>query len=268
MTDRGSIQGRGWLRAMVGTTCVLLIGALVVRAWQPQRTFGPSAEEAALRLPEPLQFLLGGANLRIAELDEHVAESRRDRWVAMREAVYALQDCPRFGAWLDTVDGLEFEQLSAELVRGSSEEALASLSLLVALSRRTEWDSGFLGGGEDAGRFGGLIAEWLNARADGSLEDALLYEPALSAVVIYGRAMRIAYQAPAFGRDDAAYDRARSTLERLVGISEQKRTNFGAAVQARYGRATSLLEGDGDFLLGFDQEARVSFKDLDGECEE
>ncbi|MCA8979602.1 MAG: hypothetical protein H6831_11230 [Planctomycetes bacterium] len=268
MTDRGSIQGRGWLRAMVGTTCVLLVAALGVRALQPQRVYGPSESEAALRLPEPLQFLLGGASLRVAELDEHVAESRRERWVKMRETVIDLDGCPRLGAWLDTAVGLEFEQLNAELVRGSSEEALAALTLLVALARRTEWDSGFLGGGEDAGRLGGLVAEWLIARSDGSLEDALLYEPALSAVVIYGRAMRTAYQAPTFGRDDAAYARARSTLERLVGITEQKRTNFGAAVQARYGRATSLLEGDGDFLLGFDQEARVSFKDLDGECEE
>lgn len=253
---------------MVGTTCVLLVAALGVRALQPKRVFGPSEAEAALRLPEPLQFLLGGASLRIAELDEHVAEARRARWVSMRETVVGLKGCPRLGEWLDTVDGLEFEQLGAELVRGSSEESLAALSLLVALARRTEWEPGFLGGGADAGRLGGLVAEWLIARADGSLDDALLYEPALSAVVIYSRAMRTAYQAPAFGRDDAAYDRARSTLERLIGIDEQKRTNFGAAVQARYGRATSLLEGEGDFLLGFDQEARVTFKDLDGECEE
>jgi hypothetical protein len=253
---------------MVGVTCVLLVAALGVRAWHPQRAFGPSAEEAALRLPEPLQFLLGGANLRIAELDEHVAESRRARWIEMRETILALQDCPRLSAWLDTASGLEYEQLCAELVRGSSEEALASLSLTIALARRTAWEPGFLGGGEDAGRLGALIAVWLHARAEGALDDALLYEPALSAVVIYGRAMRIAYQAPVLGRDDAAYERARSTLERLIGINDRQRTKFGAAVQARYGRATSLLESSGDMLLGFDQEARVSFKDLDGECAE
>ena len=268
MSDRGSINGRNWLHAMVGVTVVLLVAALWVRTWQPARAFGPSAEEAALRIPEPMQFLHGGAGLRIAELDEYVDETRRERWVRSRDLVLALQACPRLGSWLDSADGLEFEQLSAELVRGSSEEALAALSLLVALARRTEWGPGFLGGGEDADRLGGLIAEWLHARAEGSLDDALLYEPALSAVVLYGRAMRLAYQAPVLGRDDAAYERARSTMERLVGITERPRTNFGAALQARYGRATSLLSDEDDMLGGFEEEAGASFTGLDGECDE
>ncbi len=268
MTDRGSIAGRGWLRAMVGVTVALLAGALWVRAWEPARTFGPAADDAALSLPSPMQFLQRGGTLRLEELDEYVAESRRARWVRARDVVTNLQGCPRLGAWLDTASGLEFEQLSAELTRGNSEEALASLALLTTLARRTTWEPGFMGGGSDAGRLGGLYAAWLFERADASLEDPLLYEPALSAVVLYGRAMRTAYQAPTFGRDDAAYERARSTLERVVGITERGRTDFGAALQARYGRAVSLLESSDDLLVGFHEEAKVLFRDLDGECEE
>lgn len=251
---------------MVGATAVLVAAALVVRAIEPPRAYGPTPEEGGLTLPEPLQFLHGGASLRIDELDAFVDEERRARWVRTREAVLSIEGCPRLSAWLDEPEGLAFEQHLGQLVRGSPEEALGALALVVALARRTEWAPGFLGGGEDAARLGELVADWLRARAPGATDDPLLYEPALSAVVLYARAMRTAYRAPMIGRDDAAYERARSVLERLVGITQRSRTPFGVALAARYGRATDWLAREDDFLAGFDQEADAAFVGLDGGC--
>jgi len=146
--------------------------------------------------------------------------------------------------------------------------ALGGLCLIFELARRCDWETGTFGGSTDAEQLALHLAEWLRLRGDASPEDPILHEPALAAMVLYGRSMRYAYQAPVFGQKASALERARVFLRELTGAPQDRRTEFGTALQARFPRAMSLLNQEDDPLEGFEEEAGVLFPDLDGECDE
>ena len=261
-----SIGSTGRLLAVAeAATLVLLLVAVAVRGIEAPRPLPPEERDTPA-LVEPLQLLSAGSRARFQQFDVLVRDDLRGPFWKAANAVFELGGCPDLGAWLATPAGLEVEQMIARLRRGSSEEALAGLALIFQIARATEWEAGVFGGARDAERLGRLLSGWLRARGDGCAGDALLHEPALFAVVLYGRAMRKSYDAPLVGREDSALARARGFMAELAGAPEGRRTAFGKALQARFARATGMLADEKDPLRGFEDEARVLLPDLDGDC--
>lgn len=257
---------RLWVRGMVGGTLLLLVAGIAVRGIEAERALTPEERGEAPSVSEPMQLLGAGAQLRVAELDALVAEERRGEWVELRRALFELDGCPALVGWLDGPEGQRLERLHGELARGTSEEGLAALVLVFELARATEWSPGFFGRAQHAERLGALLAEWLRTRADASVDDPLLHDPATAATVLYARVMRSAYRAPMVGRNDAAHERARRFFDELCGLPGG-RSRFGRALQARFARATGMLAEDGDFLAGFEDEAAVLFPAITGSCD-
>ncbi len=260
-------HGRAQVVALMGVTCALLVAAVVVRGIPGARPAAPEDKpDGPEALGEPMQFLSSGASRRMRELAPRIDPARSADWNATWRLPFELQGCPRLMEWLNGPDGLRMERLIGELRRGSRDESLAALALLVQLARSTDWAPGLMAHTEHAERLGGLLQDWLRVWAPKSAEDAQLLEPALAAALLYGRVMRMAYLAPTFGRADAPYDRARLFLDEISGARSGRRTAFGERLAARYPRAWTTLDQKSDFLSGSSEEARLLFPEIDGEC--
>lgn len=256
------------LRALALLTVLLLAAALWTRGIEARLPPVPTDEAGAgATIAAPMQLLSRGATRRADELEQALSPERREAWRRYAAPTLELRGCPRLRDFLDGGVGQGLERLLGDLRRGSREEALAALALVVHVARATGWSPGFLGDRpEDAERLGGLLEEWLRVWAPRAANDALLYEPALAAAMLYGRALRTAYDAPSFGRNRASYERARVFLETLTGAGASRRTDFGDALLARHQRAYRGLTGEDDFLRGFEEEARLLFPDVTGTC--
>ncbi len=254
---------------LVGAAAILIAGAVAVRLLPAPRVV--SAEEQQQegpRIVEPMQLLGRGAALRVAELDEWIAEERRPRFRAARDQVFHIRDCPESVAWLDGAEGQRVERLLGELRHGSREEALAALALVFQLARATEWDPGVLASipEANAARLAGLAADWLRAWGERGARDPLLAEPTRAAALLYGRLMYMAQHSRVIGTNTSAYERGLKTLSELVGLDSGRRTALGESLQSRHPEAMRKLALESDRLRGFDEEARTAFPDLDGEC--
>ncbi|HVS18147.1 MAG TPA: hypothetical protein VMT18_06065 [Planctomycetota bacterium] len=260
---RGDVR----LNLIAAVTCVLLVAAVAVRGIAGERPPQPEDEPRSPdALVEPLQFLARNGALRMRELGTRIDPARATEWAAMWRRPYELENCPAAAEWLGSPDGLRLERLLAELRRGSRDEALAALALTVQLARATDWDPGLLGRSQHAERIGGLLQDWLRVWGPRAAGDGELLEPTLAALLVYGRVMRTAYKAPAIGRADAPYERARAFLDDLTGARAARRTPLGERLAARHPRAWTTLVEKSDFLAGAAEESRALFPEIDGEC--
>src|SRR5688572_24436099 len=259
---RGSVT---WTAAAV-VVFVLLAAAVAVRAIRGEAPVAPQdrpREPDAIR--SPMQLLGRGAFLRMSELDPRVGAAHRDEWKAARRSVFELSECPPLSEWLDGPEGQRLERTLGELRRGTRDEALGALALVIELARRTEWDPGLLGRSQNAQRLAGLLQEWLRAWGERGAEDATLSEPTLAAVLAYAHAMQVAVKAPALGDDEAAYERATSFLSLLLVDAQGQPSALSRALRARHSEAIAEFESRSDVLAGLDAAAEQLFPELDGE---
>ena len=264
-----SSRGRLGFRALVVVGIASLAAALAVRAVPPARATTPKdVVEDAPRLAEPMQLLGSGAHLRAIELERWVSETRREEFKKVLRITFSIQDCPALLDWIEGPDGQFTERHLVALRGGTREDALAALVLIFHLARACAWTPGILARTQHAERLGGLLQDWLRTWAEPAARDPLLSEPALAAAIVYGRVMRIAWQAPLLTRNAAPYERATTFLAGLTGIaSGGHRTRFGEALAARYSRAATKLASKNDLLEGFEEEAEAAFPGLVGDCD-
>ena len=216
-----------------------------------------------------MQFLEAGGAVRADELTPYIGVDRTLAWQSSFGTVFTLGGCPDLHAWVQAPFGQDVVQLIGELRRGSSEEGLAALALIFQLARNARWAPGAFGG-EAAGaeQLGDLLEDWLRTWGEPAATDPLLYEPALAAGVLYGRALHTAWGAPALGTRQSALSRAQGFFDELCGVRSMKRSAYGDALHARYPHAYSLLTRDEDPLAGVVQVAESRFPDHDGDCGE
>ncbi len=248
-------------------TALLLGLAVAVRSLEPAPpSFPEDAPGSTGRIREPMQLLGAGARIRIAELGAGVAPEHRRLWESAFPALFALEGCPRLQEWLETGEGQRVEQLIDALRRDSPQAALGGLALIFQLARVTDWDPGLRGHAQHAERLAWLLQEWLRIWAERSAASPLLHEPAVAAVLLYGRSMRASYRAPAFQRNRLAADRARAFVDELMLADGGRRSDFGEVFQARFPLAYARVFTDDDFLLAFEQEAAAWLPNVTGAC--
>ncbi len=253
-------------RAVIVLACAVFVFALLVRGAKPAPLVRPEDKPSAVpSIDQPMQLLARGAALRVAELDRWVSKEELPEWKAVRGSLFALKDCPATMDWIETAEGQRFERCVAALRAGTREDAFAALVLVFQLARATEWKPGLRGHTEHAERLGALLEGWLRAWSARSATDALLVEPSLSALLLYGRALRLAWRAPVLGYNAAPYERARTLLVEVAGESSH-RSAFGEALQARHPRAALGLSSEADMLLGLEEECAVLYPKLVGDC--
>jgi hypothetical protein len=252
------------MRVYVAITAVLFVAAIFLRGIEAPRRVAPEqrAERAVLALP--LQFLGPSGAKRSGELKALLPEALREPWTRSTTGL-KLSTCPKTLEWLATPVGQQLERTLAELQRGDSAQGLAALVVVVELARNTKWAPNMFLGPEHAERVGQLLQTWLQQFAEKSSDDPTLHEPALAAALLYARVMRAAYDAPALGRNRAPYERAKSFTRGLCGLEAKTQTQFGRALKERHPRAFKSLIED-DFLAGGDEEARLAFPDVAGDC--
>lgn len=245
----------------------LLVLAVAVRGCEHGAPARPAPRPAESReLPAPLQLLDAAGAARMAELDEAVSPTQRAAWSDSRAALDRLERCPKLLKWIALPEGQRLERLLPALEAGSREEALGALALVFRVAGRTRWEPGMFGGAAGAERLGGLLQDWLEAWAARGVEDPLLYEPTLAAVLLYGRVMQAAFESGLFGDSERSLERARGCLARLCHTPSGLRTRLAIALEDRYpGALDPTLEGE-DFLEGLADEAALLFPDHDGEC--
>ena len=255
-------------RAVMALAGVLFAFALIVRGAKPAPQVRPEdAPAEEVRIAQPLQLLARGAALRVTELDRWISKEQLAEWKAVRGSTFGIADCPSTMDWLDGAEGQRLERCVASLRGGSREDALAALVLVFELARATEWKPGMLGRTQHAERLGALLEGWLRGWSARSARDGLLVEPALSATLLYGRVMRLAWRAPVFGYNEAPYERARVLLVEIAGEGSH-RSEFGQALQARHPSAASGLSSEADMLEGLEEECAVLYPKLVGDCED
>jgi len=244
---------------------IVLLTAVWVRTIEPTVVTAPDSEGEELPILEPMQLLRVGGEERLAELDSLIELDRRVAFTDSRLDLLDLDGCPPLGEWIGGPRGLAFEQCAGALSRGTRTEALAALALVFQLARTTEWHPGVFGGSQAPERLGGLLAGWLHHWGETAMDDALLYEPTLAAVLLYGHVMNVAFKSGMFGSSDVSRERAQSTLTRLAGGQGERRSALGIALNTRYPGALSsaIVEGD---LEGFTRETELVFPTLNGEC--
>jgi hypothetical protein len=256
------------IRALAVLACALFVGAIAVRGIPAQLVRLPEdAPDEKPRIAEPMQLLSRGASLRAGELDPLVRAELRPSFVAIRGIVFSMKDCPELVEWMQSAEGQRAERLLSELRSGSAEEALAALTLIFQLARAAEWKPGLTAHAEHAERLGALLQDWLRVWGERAANDPLLVEPALGAVMLYGRAMREAWRAPVLGYNEAPYSRAQDFLMQATGLATSKRTALGQALQARFARVAARLAADTDALMGLEEECAAFFPDIEGDCE-
>ena len=242
-----------------------LIGAVWVRTIPPTIIAAPEVEGEELPILEPMQLLRIGGEERLVELDNWIDLEQRVAFIDTRLDLLDLDGCPPLSEWIGGSRGLAFEQTVGALSRASRIEALAALALVFQLARTTEWAPGMFGGAQAAERLGGLLDHWLDRWGEKSMDDPLLYEPTLAAVLLYGHVMNLAFQAGIFGKSDVSRDRAQANLIRLAGTPGDRRSALGAALNTRYPNALTSAIADAD-LTGFTGEVELAFPELNGEC--
>ena len=251
----------------------VVIAELGLAVWVRGRTATlpppPERPDEVATLAEPMQFLEAGGAIRADELTPYISVEHTLAWQASFGTVFSLGGCPDLHAWVQAPFGQDVVQLIGELRRGSSEEGLAALALIFQLARNASWAPGAFGG-EAAGaeQLGDLLEDWLRTWGEQAATDPLLYEPALAAGLLYGRALHTAWGAPALGTRQSALARAQGFFDELCGVRSMKRSAYGDALHARYPHAYSLLTRDEDPLSGLVQVAESRFPDHDGACGE
>lgn len=256
---------------LIALAGVLLIGAVAVRGIAPSRVVSPKdapVDAEKPRLKEPMQLLGPRADLRAAELGAFVTPARAASFSELRKKLFAPRACPPLLEFANSAEGQRFERVFGELRNGSEHDGLAALVLLLRVARTTEWKPGLLGKTEHAEKLGAWLQDWLRTWAEPSASDPLLAEPAQLAVLVYGNAMRLAWDAPVVGHRAAPYERATQFLGEIVGVPPARRTKFGEALQTRFPRAMTRLFAPEDALAGLAEECRVLQPDLDGECDD
>jgi len=250
---------------VASVAAALFVAAILLRGLEAPVRVAPEQREERPTIASPMQLLGVSGSRRSAELAALLPEALRGPWQRVQTGLAAQQACPKTIEWLATPRGQELERTLAELGRGDAPQGLAAAMLLVDLARRTQWEPGMFLGAEHSERIGDLMQAWLARFAEKSADDVTLHEPALAVFLLYGRVMREAYDAPTFGRSQAPFERARSFVRGLCGTVAKSQTDFGRALQTRHPRAyLGLLEDD--FLAGCDEEARLLFPDIDGDC--
>jgi hypothetical protein len=256
------------IRILAVVACGLFVAAIGVRGIPAQRVRLPEdSPKERPRVAEPMQLLSRGASMRVAELDPLIRDGLRPAFVATRGVVFGLRDCPLLVEWMQTAEGQRAERLLADLRSGSPEESLAALTLVFQIARATDWEPGITAHSEHAERLGALLQDWLRVWGERAANDPLLVEPALGALMLYGRAMREAWRAPVLGYNQAPYSRAHDFLVQATGLATSKRTALGEALQARFARVAGRLAADVDALMGLEEECAAFFPDLTGECD-
>jgi len=247
----------------------LLVLAVAVRGCEHGAPARPQPAPGDLdELPEPLQLLGAAGAGRMAELDAVVASAQRAAWVDTRAALDRLEGCPKLLKWIARPEGQRLERLLTALETGSRQEALGALALIFRVAGRTEWEPGMFGGAAGAERLGGLLQDWLEVWAAKGVDDPLLYEPTLAAVLLYGRVMNAAFESGLFGDSERSLERARACLARLCTTPGGLRTPLAIALEDRYPGALDLALEDEGILEGLADEAALLFPDHDGECGE
>jgi hypothetical protein len=258
-------RGQAPFALVAGMTAALFVSAILLRGIEAPPRIAPEQRQERPVLALPMQFLGPMGARRAGELAALLPEDLRAAWQRANTSLNAQRECPPTLEWLATPRGQEFERTLAELERGDTTQALAALVLLTDLARHTQWKTGMFRGSTHAERIGDLLQTWLARFAEKSADDVTLHEPALAAALLYGRAMRTAYNAPTIGRNAAPYERSRAFLRGLCGTQAKSQTEFGRALQARYPRAFNALTEE-DFLTGAEEEARSLFPDINGAC--
>jgi len=263
---RSARSGRGLVTGLQVATVVVMLVAIGMRGLAGRPHKFPNRRSPVPPLVEPLQLLGSAADQRLVEIAPRIDLLYRDDWIDTSEIPFLLQGCPDLVDWLPTTDGQRVERMIGQLRRAGEEEAFAALVLLFELARSTHWEPGILAHTQNAERLGQFFQDWLAAWAEPGVDDPLLYEPVMAATLVYARVMRTAYDAPALGRADAPYQRAKEFLSNLTGVGGPRLTTFGQALST-YDPAAfrEYLERD-DFLRGFEKQALVKFPKIDGEC--
>lgn len=261
--NRPTTQWLTPVTVLMAVTSAMLVATLFLRGIRAEPPPRPEDEPTTETVfAEPMQVLAVGGGLRIRELAELLQGQPRQSWTRAARAVFAIDSCPNVIEWLQSADGQDTERVIGELRRGDSAEALASLALIVQMTRRVKW-SGRIPYAE---RLAGLLQEWLRLWAQPSTTDALLHEPALAAFLVYGRLMRTAYDMPTFGYSHAPYERARAFVDELTGAHTSRRTAFGESLHDAYPRAFEQIVDSKDFLRGCNEEAKLLYPELKGKC--
>ena len=251
-------------RAVIVLASAVFVFALLVRGARPAALVRPEfAPQEGPSIAQPMQLLANGAALRVGELDRWVTKEQLPEWKAVRGSLFALKDCPSTMDWIEGAEGQRFERCVAALRGGSREDAFAALVLVFQLARATEWKPGLRGHTEHAERLGALLESWLRDWSARSANDALLVGPSLSALLLYGRVLRLAWRAPLVGYNSGPYERARTLLDEITGGHP-----FGEALQTRHPRAALGLGSEADMLKGLEEECAVLYPKLVGDCED
>lgn len=257
---------RAVMIALLGASAMLILLGVWVRGHDVRSRGGEPVAVSEPSIPEPMQLLARGAEHRIDQRWQWIAEDHRTAWDKVWATPFQIQGCPQLAEWITTPRGQQLEQLIGVLERGTAEEGMTALALIFQLARATSWESGPLRGGGDASRLADLLESWLTTWASASARDSLLAEPSMAALMLYARAMREARNAPLIGSDDAADARGRTFLERITGVAATARTSFGNALFERHPRAAAMLVSEKDCLRGLAEECSERYPDLDGSC--
>jgi hypothetical protein len=252
---------------MAAAAALLIAVAVGLRGVEPKRVVLPRDRVDERRvLADPMQLLGPAAGMRASELDALVSEARRADFVAVRGRLFSLRSCPELVTWANTPDGQRFERLLNALRGGTKEDAFAAIVLLFRVARACEWKPGLLARTEHAEKLGAWLQDWLRSWGEAGVEDPLLSDASLSAALLYGKVMHVAWTAPLVGHNPAPYERALTFLNELLGVPPARRTKLGEALQARFPRTVNRLTVTEDALRGFVEECSALHPDLLGEC--
>ncbi len=269
------MHGRDLRKGAIGVgtisvlTLVLFGVAIGVRALRGAAALAPADRpRSADLLREPMQFLGRGAALRMDELTPRISAENSQAWRAANKLAFEIAECPTTVEWLATPEGQRFERLLGDLRRGTSDEGLAALALIVELARTTEWNAGLLARTQSAERLAALTADWLRSWSERGATDTTLAEPTLAATLLYGLAMHEAADPLPIVRNAAAYERAQAFLQSLFVDAQDQPTALSRAMRQRHPLAVDGLASKSDGLRALAEEAKHLFSDLDGECGE
>ena len=246
---------------------LLLAGALALRALPAARWTAPElAAGGAPQLAQPVQMLSSRAGERADELAVLMRQEPAAEYLAAWRSL--PEDCPQASEWLGTSAGQAATRTIARLQGGDDAEALGALALVVALVRRTEWEPDGLGASRslDAERLAELLASWIAARGETGAQAPLLGEPAVAALLVWGRLMHEVEHAPFVLRDRGAATRAQARMDAWLAAADGRRTRLAAALGERHPELRDALLARRLTTALLDAASRRFAPELDGEC--